>query len=102
MRNGFLVLLRRVLPVVLGFAALALGLPEAEAANPSPHKAVYRLSLEKTRDQSPITNVSGVLEFSWEDAHADGNPRWAGLRFRLVAQYPGKQGRARLPLLHPP
>lgn len=67
MGKEMVMLLRRFLPVVLGLAALGPGLSAAEAANPSPHKAVYRLSLEKTRDQSPITNVSGVLEFSWED-----------------------------------
>jgi hypothetical protein len=71
MRNSPATVLRRVLPAILGLTALGLAtfpvIPAAEAANPSPHKAIYRLSLEKTRDQSPITNVSGILEFSWED-----------------------------------
>ena len=64
---------RAVRPITLGLLAAAL-VAGAEAWRPAlaapgflPHRAVYDLSLAKSRSNGSVTGASGKLEFEWAD-----------------------------------
>ena len=50
------------------WAAVAVGAPAAQASPiVTPHRAVYDLSLLKSRGEGPVTQARGRLEFEWAD-----------------------------------
>ncbi len=55
--------------LVLGALVLGVGVPGAAeaAAGFLPHRAVYDLSLAKSRSNGAVTGASGRLEFEWAD-----------------------------------
>ena len=89
----------------------AAGMP-ALAFEIAPHRAVYDLSLAGSKGNSQVVDVTGAMEFDWEDA-CDGwsvTQRTAmafsyqsgqTVQSRLEPRDLGIQGRAALPLLHP-